>query len=183
MRFVLGALCGLLSGLALYAQDPQFTKDNRLLKPENYREWIYLSSGLGMTYGPARESGGENPPFENVFVTPTAYKSFLETGKWPNGTTFILEIRASASQGSINKGGHFQQDRLRYEVEVKDETRFPDKWAFFGFGENDASSQPIPKSAGCQACHSKNGAVDNTFVQFYPTLLPVAKSKGTFSSH
>jgi len=182
MRFVLGALCGLLSGLALYAQDPQFTKDNRLLKPENYREWIYLSSGLGMTYGPVRESGGENPPFENVFVTPTAYKSFLETGKWPNGTTFILEIRASASQGSINKGGHFQQDRLRYEVEVKDETRFPDKWAFFGFGENDASSQPIPKSAGCQACHSKNGAVDNTFVQFYPTLLPIAKSKGTLKA-
>jgi len=24
--------------------------------------------------------------------------------------------------------------------------------------------------------------VDNTFVQFYPTLLPVAKSKGTLSA-
>jgi hypothetical protein len=171
-------LLGVLMGVAAFAQEPQFTKDNRLMKPENYREWIYLSSGIGMTYGPARESGGENPPFENVFVNPTAYKAFIETGKWPNGTTFILEIRASASQGSINKGGHFQQERLRYEVEVKDE-RLADKWAFFGFGESDASAQPIPKTAGCQACHSKNGAVENTFVQFYPTLLPIAKAKGT----
>jgi hypothetical protein len=63
-------------------------------------------------------------------------------------------------------------------VEVKDD-RFPDKWAFFGFGESDTTSQAIPKTAGCQACHSKNGAVENTFVQFYPTLLPVAKAKGT----
>jgi len=28
--------------------------------------------------------------------------------------------------------------------------------------------------------HAKNGAVDETFVQFYPTLIPVAKAKGTF---
>ncbi len=28
--------------------------------------------------------------------------------------------------------------------------------------------------------YGNNGAVDNTFVQFYPTLIPVAKEKGTF---
>jgi hypothetical protein len=77
MKFVLGVL---VAG-SLFAQDPTFTKDNRLQKPENYREWIYLSSGIGMTYGPARESSaGENPPFENVFVNPKAYKAFLESG-------------------------------------------------------------------------------------------------------
>ena len=36
---------------ALWAQEPQFTKDNRLTRPADYREWIFLSSGLGMTYG------------------------------------------------------------------------------------------------------------------------------------
>jgi hypothetical protein len=40
----------------------------------------------------------------------------------------------------------------------------------------------MPDTAGCQACHSANGAVDNTFVQFYPTLAPIAKSKGTFKT-
>jgi hypothetical protein len=30
---------------------PQFTKDNELVRPDHYREWIWLSSGLGMSYG------------------------------------------------------------------------------------------------------------------------------------
>ena len=34
-------------------------------------------------------------------------------------------------------------------------------------------------TATCYACHSTNGAVENTFVQFYPTLLEVATRKGT----
>ena len=38
---------------------------------------------------------------------------------------------------------------------------------------------PIPPMAGCNACHNKSGAVENTFVQFYPTLLEVAQAKGT----
>jgi len=97
-----------------------------------------------------------------------------------NGTVFILEIRASASEGSINKAGHFQSDVTGIEVEVKDTARFPNKWAFFGFGTNAQTARPTPDNAGCQACHSQNGAVDNTFVQFYPTLIPVAKAKGTF---
>ena len=40
----------------------------------------------------------------------------------------------------------------------------------------------IPTSAGCYSCHAAHAAVDTTFVQFYPTLLPIAKSKGTLSA-
>jgi len=41
----------------------------------------------------------------------------------------------------------------------------------------------LPSSTtDCQSCHSQNGAVDNTFVQFYPTLLEVAKQKGTLKA-
>ena len=43
-------------------------------------------------------------------------------------------------------------------------------------------SKPLPAAAGCFACHSKNAAVENTFVQFYPTLIPVAKAKGTLKT-
>jgi hypothetical protein len=39
--------------------------------------------------------------------------------------------------------------------------------------------EALPTTASCYACHSTNGAVDNTFVQFYPTLLDVAREKGT----
>ena len=38
------------------------------------------------------------------------------------------------------------------------------------------------KVAPCVECHTKNTAVERTFVQFYPTLLEVARSKGTLNA-
>ena len=162
---------------------PVFTADGQLTKPENYREWVYLSSGLGMSYGPlAQSNASADPPFDNVFVTPEAYRSFLQTGTWPDKTMFVLELRASSSKGSINQAGRFQGAVRGMEVEVKDESRFPGKWAFFDFSGKSVTSKPIPNSATCYSCHASNGAVDNTFVQFYPTLIDVAKQKGTFKA-
>lgn len=158
---------------------PRFTSDGRLMKPENYREWIWLSSGLGMSYGPLSPArANQDPPFDNVFVTPAAYRQFVKSGKWPDKTMFVLELRSSVSKGSINQGGHFQGELRAIEVEIKDESR-PGKWAFFGFEPGASSAKQIPSTASCYACHATNGAVDNTFVQFYPTLLEIAKAKGT----
>jgi len=177
----------LLASFALFAAAappaPQFTKDNELVRPADYREWVFLSSGLGMAYGPAAHESAD-PPFDNVFVHPAAYHAFLESGKWPDKTIFVLEVRASKDHGSINKAGHFQGELIAIEAEVKDESRFPDKWAFFGFGggkELRDTAKAFPSSA-CHSCHSQNGAVENTFVQFYPTLLQVAESKGTLKA-
>ena len=93
---------------------------------------------------------------------------------------FVLELRGSASEGSINKQGRFQQQLLGIEVEVKDSSRFPGKWAFYEFGRAASSAKPLATTAGCYSCHAQNGAVDNTFVQFYPTLTDIARQKGTF---
>ncbi len=166
---------------------PRFTADNQLIRPKDYREWVYLTSGLGMSYGPmANQMSDSSPVFDNVFVNPASYKAFLATGKWPDKTIFILEIRSSASHGSINKNGHFQTDVAAVEAAVKDEAHIPDKWGYFGFSEKPGaladSAKIFPKSAGCFGCHTANGAVDNTFVQFYPTLLEVAQAKGTVNA-
>lgn len=164
------------------AQEPQFTADGQLVTPKDYREWMFLSSGLGMTYGPISGAGAtpENPRFENVFVNPPAYRSFLKTGVWPEHTIFVLEVRSSASKLSINKDGRVQTDIAGVQSEVKDSKRFPGKWAFFNVSGDVASAKPIPSTASCYTCHSANGAVDNTFVQFYPTLIKIAREKGTF---
>ena len=161
---------------------PEFTKDGQLVFPADYREWIYLSSGLGMTYGPVRDQApNDSAPFDNVFVNRDAYRRFVETGTWPDKTIFMLEVRSSAGKGSINNGGHYQSGFLAVEAEVKDSSRFPGKWAFFGFGKSTNPAKQIPTTASCYACHGTNGAVDNTFVQFYPTLLEVARKKGTLT--
>ena len=177
MRFF--ALAGLLA-TAAFAQDsgaPRYAANGSLRFPADYREWVFLSSGLGMTYGPAAPAAGENPRFDNVFVNRAAYRAFLQTGTWPDKTVLVLEIRASQSKGSINQGGHFQADTAAIEVEVKD----GGKWTFYSFGKAEADGKPFARTESCYACHAANGAADNTFVQFYPTLLPVAKEKHTLA--
>ena len=157
---------------------PEFTSDGQLKRPSNYREWIYLSSGLGMVYGPAAKAN-PNPSFDNVFVEPAAYREFMATGKWPDKSMFVLEIRRGRTEGSINKGGNFQGEVAATEVSVKDVARFPDGWGYFDFPRNATTAKVLGPQAGCNACHNPNGAVENTFVQFYPTLLEVARQKGT----
>jgi hypothetical protein len=160
---------------------PRFLSHSELAPPQNYREWVWLSSGLGMSYGPpAKAATPTNPPFDNVFVTPEAYRAFMQTGKWPNGTMFVLELRRSQGEGSINQQGHFQGGLLRIEAEVKDEKRFAGGWGYFAFDDPGKPGKLLSNAVSdCQTCHSQNGAVDSTFVQFYPTLLEVAKQKGT----
>jgi hypothetical protein len=163
-----------------FVDGPQFTADGRLVLPKDYREWVYLSSGLGMTYGPAAQADRGNPTFDNVFVNRAAYKAFVESGRWPDGTIFVLEIRRAVGKGSINNGGHYQTDALQIEAAVKDGSRFPQKWAYFGFGRGDKTA-PLPTNSACNSCHSQNAAVENTFVQFYPTLLDIATHKSTLN--
>ncbi|HKV03499.1 MAG TPA: cytochrome P460 family protein [Candidatus Acidoferrales bacterium] len=154
---------------------PQYTGD-KLVRPEGYREWIYLSSGLGMNYNPMP---GMAENFTNVFVPQWAYKQFAASGKWPDKTIFVVEERNSETKGSINKTGHFQADLMGLGVEVKDENRFPDKWAYFNFGSDDKTAAANPKEA-CWECHDAHAAVEHSFVQFYPTLKPIAQKFGTY---
>ncbi len=180
MRPHLMALFALLAfGSAASSQDstaPNFTSAGELRLPADYREWVFLSAGLGMTYTPVAGSGAENPPFQNVFVSRDAYRGFVKSGVWPDKTTFILEIRASESKGSINQGGRFQTGVAAIEAEVKQ----GNQWTFYAFGRDGATGKPLARTERCYSCHAENGAVDNTFVQFYPTLLPIARAKGTF---
>ncbi len=120
--------------------------------------------------------------FDNVFVNPEAYTAFLQTGTWPDKTMLVLEARKAEGKGSINQRGNFQgTEVMGLEIHVKDEARFPGKWAFFGF-DNAKTAKMVPTGAQCYVCHSEHAAVDTTFVQFYPTLLPIAKEKGTLSA-
>jgi hypothetical protein len=162
------------------SSNPDYTSDAQLKFPEHYREWVYLTSGFDMSYSPAMQMG--HHMFDNVFVNPEAYKVFVATGTWPDKTMLVLEVRGAQEKGSINKSGNFQGTELMgMEVHIKDEARFPGKWAFFGFDDG-KTAKMTPTTATCYSCHAEHAAVDTTFVQFYPTLLPIAKAKGTLSA-
>jgi hypothetical protein len=173
-------------GLALFAAAPgdksprpQYDDKGHLLRPTEYRDWMFLSSGYGMNYSP---EPGSHEMFTNVFVPRWAYQEFVGSGKWPNQTMFIVEEREAQSKGSINKLGHFQTSQMGMAVEVKDSSRFPDTWAYFGFGGDDKSAEAAAKGNECYACHDAHAAVEHTFVQFYPTLKPVAQKFGVYNA-
>jgi hypothetical protein len=174
------ALAGGLTAAAVSRAAPAssalaYTSDGKLVVPKDYRTWVYLSTGVDMAYL-------EGPPpsqhtFDSVFVDPAAYAAFQKTGTWPDKTVMVLEVRKGQSRGSINKAGVFQTDRVGVEAHVKDVARFKSGWSFF----NGAGS-PQPQDSGCNKCHEAHGAVDTTFVQFYPTLLPKAQEMKTISA-
>jgi hypothetical protein len=157
------------------SDDLQINSSGNMVLPADYREWVFLSSGLGMTYGPLAANSGEKPRFDNVFASRAAYQSFLKTGKWPDRTVLVLEVRSSESKGSINRAGNFQSDLAGIEAEVK----VKGQWTFYSFGRG-TEGKAFARTESCYSCHVANGAVDNTFVQFYPALLPVAKARGTY---
>ena len=181
----------LLAGAATCLADPapSFNASGELARPADYREWIYLTTGLDMFYGPVaaamRRDGGS--VFSNVYVTPDAYREFMRSGKWPEKTMFILEARRAETAASIDNVGKSQGPLLAIESAVKDSARFgknegSNGWGYFEFGGRDGlkdSASVLPTSAACYSCHAQNTAVDNTFVQYYPTLFEVAKRLGT----
>jgi hypothetical protein len=179
MRFLPAVLA---SVMLLGANNPalQYTRDSKMILPKDYRQWIFLSSGLGMGYDPAAKDSA-NPQFDNVFVNPASYQAFLKTGTWPDKTVLILELRGSDNHASITTTGRSQTAVNAIEAHVKDASQ--GGWAFYSFGKAETEGTLLPKTRDCYACHEQNGAVQTTFVQFYPTLIDVAKAKGTFKSN
>jgi hypothetical protein len=92
----------------------------------------------------------------------------------------VLELRGAESGVSINHHGQTQSAEIMgVEVHVKD-ARLPGGWGFFEFS-GAAPAKLTPRTADCYSCHEQHAAVDTTFVQFYPTLLGLAKAKNTLS--
>ena len=101
------AVCAASLAVTVRAQSepgdgPRYRNGAELIRPDDYREWMFLSSGLGMTYeaegGEAAGSGARPQRFQNVFVNRSAYRAFKETGAWPDGSIFVLEIRQATSR-------------------------------------------------------------------------------------
>jgi Cytochrome P460 len=165
-----GESAGATVGGRTSANLPAYTSEGKLLRPANYREWVFLSSGFGMNYS---NGGGSHPMFTNVFVTPEAYQGFKSAGKWPDKSLFAVEIYSPAT-GSINKSGYFQDHFMGLDVEVRDSAQ-KSEWTYYNFAPGDREATGMTGS--CASCHAEHGAVEHTFVQFYPTLLDFARQK------
>jgi hypothetical protein len=173
-------LCGLglASGAAMAA--PQYPASDTMAVPSDYRNWVFLTSSLDLSYLTTVEPSQH--VLDNVFAEPVAYQAFLHSGAWPDGTVLVKENRFAESAGTLSKRGRFQAGIKDLEIHVKDRARFPGGWAFFVSSDGKTDGRLKPQGADCYSCHQDHGAADTTFVQFYPTLLPIAEAKGTLSA-
>jgi len=174
--FSLGAAPRRVSEAGSPAALLQYTNGDELVRPDGYREWVFISSGLRLSNNPSPVEGAT---FTNVFVDPFAYHQFLATGSWPDKTVLVEEKRTASNKGSLDKASQFQTDLTGLAVKVKDAARFQDTWGYFSFDSSQKTAKANAK-ARCWQCHHDDGAVDSTYVQFYPTLKPVAQHFGTF---
>src|SRR5262249_40975512 len=150
-----------------------------LLRPDGYREWVFVGSSLGLRYDEGKKQPGR-PEYGNVYIDPIAYRTYKETGTFPQGTVLVLEHAAGAEKKEPGLSGSYQKELTGMSAAVKDKDRFPGGWAYFVFsdgpGKTKSKAQPAKKAA-CYDCHRDHAAEDNVFTQFYP-VLKAARARG-----
>ena len=157
---------------------PRYDTNRNLVLPDDYRRWVLAGSSLGLSYSEGGQGGHQM--FNTTLIEPSAYRHFVETGAFREGTMFVLSVQGIGTNATPARQGQFATDVHMIEMAVKDAKRVPEGWAYYGFGGPMAggyrkSAAPQPK-ASCYDCHVKHAARDNVFTQFYG-LLNEATSK------
>jgi hypothetical protein len=176
--FWLAAL-GIASVLGLEEPAAVSAEKDSLIPPKDYREWIFVGSSLGLRYDEKDEKQPqEELEFKNIYINPSAYREFMKTGRFPQGTTLVLEIARAETKKEPGLRGSYQKEFVGLLGAVKDRERFGDEWAYFRLTDKDGKlvdkARPFPK-AKCYDCHRHKAADDNVFTQFYPVLKSTNK--------
>jgi hypothetical protein len=153
---------------------PEYTAEGELRRPRGYESWTFAGGPIGLDYSDKKPEEGPGL-FHTVYLQPEAYRHYARTGKFPEQTVFVLEVREPSRREVIVKQGYFAGKLVGVAAAVKDHQRFPEGWAYFDFGEAGQEAKAM-SPARCHRCHLEHGGDDNAFVQFYPALREL---KGT----
>jgi len=149
----------------------RFTADGQLLKPADLAQWVFLGTSLGMGYNQAQFNPGSPGQFQVVLMEPTAYRHFMEHGKYAAGSMFLLSFYNADTRRSINQTGFVQADLTNFEIHLVDKRKSPDEGrVFYVFGGQATAGRALPKGNDCVRCHAGHGAYEGTFAQFYPAI-------------
>jgi hypothetical protein len=155
---------------------PQYDANKNLRLPADYRQWILVGQSLGLSY--SEGGGGGHQMFNTTLMEPSAYRHFVETGQFREGTMLALILQAIGTNALPARQGQFATDVHVIEMAVKDKGRVPEGWAYYQFGGPMAggyrsTATPQPKTS-CYNCHVEHAARDNVFMQFYGLLNEAA---------
>ncbi len=169
---------------AKVAHNAAYTDDGHLITPDGWREWIYI--GTPVTPNGLNGGAAPFPEVHSVYIDPTSWEHWKETGTFREGTMLAKELSMILSEGAYEDGstsqvsgrGYFQSDVFSgLEFAIKDSTRYPDEpgnWAYYSTGHAPGIEYPATMTAepaqSCNTCHEVNASDDWVFMQFYPVL-------------
>ncbi len=160
-----------------------FTMENgELIRPTGYRSWVYV--GTPVTPNDLNNGKAAFPEMHNVYIDPTSYDHYKNTGKFKEGTIIMKELVSVGSKAAVSGNGYFMGEFIGLEASVKSKEHFPDEpgnWAIFSFtqpkvGTLKERAKAFPYDA-CASCHDANAEDDFVFTQYYP-VLRAAKNAG-----
>ncbi len=170
---LLGATIASADGGKSY--EAEFTVDGDLIRPEGWREWVFVGSPLT----PNSLNGGEAPfpEFHTVYIDPESWEHYKKTGTFREGTMFAKELTLIGATAATSGIGFFNGEQQGFEIAHKDTKRYPkgtDGWAYYTFGHKPEPYNDTAKAmptAACAACHTAAAKEDMVFTQYYPILL------------
>jgi hypothetical protein len=152
-----------------------FDGKDMLLRPERYREWVFVGSSIGLDYSGINETltSWEPQSFHNVYINPAAYREYAKNGTFPEGTVMVLERVRSEIRKGPGLQGTYEKEFIGLEASVKDSSRFQGGWGFFDFTEKEGKIKVKAQAlsdGSCRSCHEERADTDHVFTQFYPVL-------------
>lgn len=149
-----------------------FTQSGQAELPRGYRSWVHAyvawepiaTSLLDLKPTPT-------PEFHNVYVEPYAYRTFMETGKWPEGSLIVKEFSfTSVDEKNCDGPPAYvcnvwfgkvidQHGFTGVALMLKDSKRYPKDaggWAYFSFGHQQPPYEKVSEkhpTERCAQCH------------------------------
>jgi cytochrome c553 len=174
------------SSVAEQATTYRLNAQGELIRPTDYRRWVYV--GTPVTPNDMNNGKAAFPEHHNVYIHPSSYDHYLETGKWEEGTILVKELVSVGTKAAVSGNGYFQGEFIGLEATVKSAKDFSDEpgnWAYFSFtneeelGGDLKASAPAFETASCNACHAASAQDDFVFTQHYPVLRSAKGAKAT----
>ncbi len=159
----------------------KFSASGEMIRPEGWREWIYV--GTPLTPNSLNPPEAAFPEFHSVYIDPKSWAHYKKTGEFREGTMLAKELALVCTTQATSGKGFFMGEFSGFEIAYKSAKRFPNEpgnWAYFTFGHKPEPSHATAKAmptAACAACHTASAAEDMVFTQYYP-VLRAHKGKG-----
>ena len=160
-----------------------FNERGEAAAPRGYRSWVHAYTAWEpITTSLLDEKTTRTPEFHNVYVEPNSYRTFMKTGRWPEGTLMVKEFAFTDIDPKNCDGppaflcnqwfgkAILEHGRIGIAVMLKDTKRYPAEaggWAYFSYGHQPPPYQrvsaPHPRER-CAQCHIDRAGADHDYV-------------------